>query len=216
MELDARVRECTTLLNEKGERNGGDLIALEARYHGTCLTMLYRRAEYARQENVPEEEKPQRLEGVAMAEVVTFIEESQKTGAGLPTIRLADLAKIYTSALEQLGITTTAKFNTYHLKERIVHQVHSLEYLNKGHDVYLVFREDVGNMLQKGHKDLDDEGMHLAKAAAIIRKDVLGNKYSFNGSFDENCQVRSVPQSLLSFLKMILLDKTSTTKQRVF
>lgn len=41
MELDARVRECTTLLNdEKGERNGGDLIALEARYHGTCLTML--------------------------------------------------------------------------------------------------------------------------------------------------------------------------------
>lgn len=151
-----------------------------------------------------------------MAEVVTFIEESQKTGAELPTIRLADLAKIYTSALEQLGITTTAKFNTYHLKERIVYQVHSLEYLNKGHDVYLVFREDVGNMLQKGHKDLDDEGMHLAKAAAIIQKDVLGNKYSFNGSFDENCQVRSVPQSLLSFLKMILLDKTSTTKQRVF
>lgn len=47
--------------------------------------------------------------------------------------------------------------------------------------------------------------MHLAKA--IIGKDILGNKYSFNRSFDENCQVRSVPQSLLSFLKMVLLGQ---------
>lgn len=79
MELDARVRECATLLNDEkllAKLNGGDLIALEARYHGTCLTMLYRRAEYPRRENIPEEEKPQRLEGIAMAEVVTFIEES--------------------------------------------------------------------------------------------------------------------------------------------
>ena len=111
--------------------------------------MLYRRAECAKRENIPEEEKPQRLEGIAMAEVVTFIEESRKTGAELPTFRLADLAKIYTSALEQLGMKTTAKLNTYHLKKRIVHQVPSLEYFNKGHDVYLVFREDVGNTLQK-------------------------------------------------------------------
>ena len=144
-----------------------------------------------------------------MAEVVTFIEESLKTGAELPTFRLADLAKIYTSALEQLGKKTTAKLNTYHLKERIVHQVpSSLEYFNKGCDVYLVFHEDIGNVLQNRQKeDLDDEGMHLAKAAAIIRKDILGNQYLFNGSFDENCQVRSVPQSLLSFLKMILLGQ---------
>ena len=152
MELDARVRECATLLNDEkllAKLGGGDLIALEARYHGTCLTMLYRRAEYARRENIPEEEKPQRLEGIAMAEVVTFIEESRKTGAELPTFRLADLAKIYTSALEQLGMKTTAKLNTYHLKERIVHRVPSLEYFNKGRDVYLVFREDVGNVLQK-------------------------------------------------------------------
>lgn len=93
----------------------------------------------------------------------------------------------------------TAKLNTYHLKEWIVHQVPSLEYFNMGRDVYLVFREDVGNMLQKRHKeDLDDEGMHLAKAAAIIRKDILGSKYSFNGLFDENCQARSVPQSFFS------------------
>lgn len=90
------------LLNDEtflAKLSGGDLIVLEARHHGTCLTMLYRRAEYARREKIPEEEKPQRLEGIAMAEVVTFIEESQKTGAELPTFRLRDLAKIYTSAL---------------------------------------------------------------------------------------------------------------------
>ena len=153
-----------------------------------------------RWENIPEEEKPQRLEGIAMAEVVTFIEETRKTRAKLPTFRLADLPKIYTSALKQLGMKTNAKLNNHHLKERIIHQVPSLEYFNKELDVYLLFCEHVGNMLQKRHKeDLDNEGMHLAKAAAIIQKDILGNKYSFNELFDENCQVRSVTQSCFLF-----------------
>jgi len=70
MELEARVRKCATLLNDEkliAKLGGGDLIALEARYHGTRLTMLYRRAEFARRKKIPEEEKPQRLEGIAMA-----------------------------------------------------------------------------------------------------------------------------------------------------
>ena len=46
--------------------------------------------------------------------------------------------------------------------------------------------------------------MHLAKTAAIVRKDMLTSKHSFSGSFGSDCQAKSVPASVLSLFKMIL------------
>ena len=46
--------------------------------------------------------------------------------------------------------------------------------------------------------------MHHAKTAAIVRKDMLTGKYSFSGSFESDCQAKSVPVSVLSLVKMIL------------
>ena len=54
--LDDRVRESATLLNEErllAKLSGGDLIALEAKYHTKCLSMLYRKAQYAKWNNTP-------------------------------------------------------------------------------------------------------------------------------------------------------------------
>ena len=42
------------------------------------------------------------------------------------------------------------------------------------------------------------------KTVAIVRKDMFANKYSFSGSFEPDCQAKSVPASLLSLVKMIL------------
>lgn len=60
-------------------------------------------------------------------------------------------------------------------------------------------------MLQRANKeDCDDKAIHLAKAAAIIRKDMLATKYTFTGSFESNCQENFLPTSLLSLVNMIL------------
>lgn len=137
--------------------------------------------------------------------LISYIEESRSIGADLPSFKLADLAKMYKTCLEQLGKDTTARVNTSRLKERLLFQVPELHSYNKGRDVFLAFTEDVGAALHKANKeDCDDEAIHLVKTAAIIRKDMLGSKYSFSGSFESDCQENSVPASLLSLVNMIL------------
>ena len=112
---------------------------------------------------------------------------------------------MYKSCLERLGCDTMACVNTLHLKERFVFQIPGLQCYNNGRDVYLAFRDDVEFALHKAHEqDCNEKAMHLAKTAAIVRKDMLTGKYSFSGSFKSDCQAKSVPLSVLSLDKMIL------------
>lgn len=112
---------------------------------------------------------------------------------------------MYKNCLQQLGKETPARVNTTRLKERILLHVPELHCYSSGRDVYLAFSHDVGAVLQRANKeDCDDEAIHLAKAAAIIRKDMLATKYTFTGSFESNCLENSVPTSLLSLVNMVL------------
>ena len=45
--------------------------------------------------------------------------------------------------------------------------------------------------------------MHLSKAAKIVRSKNVQSKLEFTGPFSRNCQVESVPQTLLSLMHMI-------------
>ena len=76
---------------------------------------------------------------------------------------------MYKSCLQRLGCDTTARVN----KEHLVFQIPGLQCYNKGRDVYLGFRDDVEFALHKVHgQDCDEKAMHLAKTAAIVRKDI--------------------------------------------
>ena len=144
--LDDRVRECATLLNEErllAKLSGGDLIALEAKYHTKCLSMLYRKAQYVKEEKEESGQPHHRLDGIALAELVSYIQELGTSSAELPTFKLADLANMYKSCLQRLGCDTTTRVNTSRLKERLVFQIPGLQCYNKGRDVYLDFRDDV-------------------------------------------------------------------------
>lgn len=46
--------------------------------------------------------------------------------------------------------------------------------------------------------------MHLAKAAMLVRKELLAQNQCFNGTFDTNCQRSAVPDLLLTLVNMIL------------
>ena len=50
----------------------------------------------------------------------------------------------------------------------------------------------------------DNEAMYLAKAAKIIRRDIFSMHSGFDGSFDDDCQAKSIPPSLLALVSMIL------------
>ena len=46
--------------------------------------------------------------------------------------------------------------------------------------------------------------MCLQRAANIVRQDMFTESYVANGSFSQNCQRGSIPQTLLSLVNMIL------------
>ena len=165
--------ECATLLNEErllAKLSGGDLIALEANYHSKCLSMLYRKAQHVKEEKEESEQPHHRLDGITLAELVSYIEEFATSNAELPIFKLADLANMYKSCLQRLGCDTTARVNTSRLKERLVFQIPRLQCYNKGRGMYLAFRDYVGFAVHKAHEqDCDEEAMHLAKTAAIVR-----------------------------------------------
>ena len=114
--------------------------------------MRYRKAQYVKEEKEESEQPHHRLDGIALAELVSYIEEFGTSTAKLPTFKLAFLADMYKSCLQRLGCDTTARVNTSRLKERLVFQIPGLQCYNKGRDVYLAFRDEVGFALHKAHE----------------------------------------------------------------
>ena len=67
----------------------------------------------------------------------------------------------------------------------------------QGHDVVLVCNKDVTAELRKACvHDTDNNAVHLARTAEIVRRDMLKMKNEFSSSFDAQCQEKSVPVSL--------------------
>ena len=68
----------------------------------------------------------------------------------------------------------------------------------------LAFREDVGDAIAKAcEMDSDNDAIHLARAAEIVRRQMFGEAKPFIG-FPEGCQKEIVPQILICLITMIL------------
>ena len=139
--------------------------------------------------------------------IIIYIEEARSEKDALLIFKLADLASMYTSRLQQFGyrVNLQDRVHTTRLKERILAMVPDLQTHKQGCDILLTYRDDVGKAFKKAHQECcDDEAMHLARAANIVRKAMFKVNNSFNGSFSQDCQVNSVPALLLSIVNMIL------------
>ena len=80
-----------------------------------------------------------------------------------------------------------------------------MEAHSQGNKVVLISKDDTGTALrQMCDLDANSDAVHLARAAKIVRKDILKMKLQFNGSFDVRCQEQSVLASLLALVSMVL------------
>ncbi len=206
-ELDAHVRKCALQLGDKpllSKLSAGDLIAQEAKYHTKCLVSLYNKVRDADAKTA--EPDPDRMNhAVALAELVTYIEEARTDALVAPVFVLADLAALYTTLMEQLGTIMTGRVHSTKLKNRILRYFPDLEEHKQGRDVLLAFNQDLGSALQKAcGQDADDDAIHLARAANIVRRDMLKIKTAFSGSFDTYCQEDAVPHTLTGLVGMVL------------
>ena len=209
MDMDNRIRQIALDLQEESllaKLSAGDMVALEAKYHKSCLTSICNRARSSRSHELRANEKDSNvLHGIVLAELVSYIEDTREETNSLSVFKLSDLSKMYASRLEQLGIESTSEIHSTRLKNRIIARIPSIHAYQEGREILLAFDSDIGTALKRSQRDdSDNKASCLAKAASIVRKDMLEKKTSFTGTFEKNCQNDSIPQCLYSLVNMIL------------
>ena len=223
--VDARVRQCAAELQDAdllAKLAKGDMIAVEAHYHSGCLISLYNRAKAERRasastsndQQCDENDATNQTEGIVLGELIAYIDDVRCNQAIEPVFKLSELNKLYMCKLAQLGFAT--KSHSTRLKNRILGYFPDMIAVSQGRDVMLMFDASLGATLAKACQvDRDAEGIHLVRAAQIVRRQIFDCNSTFNGHFSPNSQVTSVPNSLLTLLHMMLegpcIDDASET-----
>ena len=212
LDVDQKVRECAALLNKGkliAKLSAGDLIAIEAKYHVKCLVDLYNQARpFKQQPSKPADDTSVELDELAFAELITYIDEFLDIEEPA-VLTLSDLVRFYTSRLQDIG-AEVGKVNATRLKERVLAAFPDLTAHAEGREIRLVPQHEIGGMLSKVKK-MDSDAWCLARAAHIVRREILKVQNSFNGTFVSGCQKKSVPVSLLTLVGMIIKGPTNKT-----
>ena len=185
--MDKNVRRAATLTGDMqllGRLSAGDMVALEAKYHTSCLLKLYDRARACKNFEDSETNNDATISGIVFAELVMFLEEAQYEENIAPVFKLAEPVKLYESRSKQLQIETDEKVHSTRLKERLPKHLPDLRAHTKGRNVFRVFQNDIGaNLAKVVEQDNDDDAVQLAHAAKIVPKDLFEKSSTFNGSF---------------------------------
>jgi hypothetical protein len=184
---------------------GGDLIASEAKYHLQCLVKL--RNQYRslnRKVNQNSEDTDEKMnESRTFVELTNDITKAVESGINL--FKLTELHSLYIGRLKELGVEK--QVNKTRLKCSLLEHFPEAQQQHDGKQTFIIFKEGMKDMLKEALKkrDYDDDAVVLAKAAKIIRNDILNHDgFDFTGSFSAGCQSKSIPSSLKYLLTMIM------------
>ena len=129
LKVTERVKRCAIELEDQkliAKLSCGDLVAQDARYHANCLAMLYNSHSRSTAEKQGNNFNGV-LYGTALAELVGFIEETRQNNKDVITVfRLADLVRLYSNRLEDLGLEQTNRIHSTDLKNRLLANVPGL------------------------------------------------------------------------------------------
>ena len=142
--INKKVNDCAQLLGDKHllkKLASGDMIAINAVYHRTCLTRLYRRTENVGCDTT-ERYNTQVIRAQVLNEILDFIKDKRHSGA---PIDMVDLISLYDKRLAALGFPHIT-CNTTHLREDIERMIPDIKsVIQKGRCWSLVFDEDLSN-----------------------------------------------------------------------
>ena len=208
LDTDKNIRDMITELNDTlllARIIGGDLIAMEAKYHLTCLTKLRNRyRSHTRKAGQAAENTDEKMnESRAFVELTSYIEKSVDSGTLL--FKLNEVHDLYVTRLKELGIKK--QVNKTRLKVRLLGRFSEAQEQYAGKNTVLIFKEGMQNMLKEAltSRDFSADAVILANAATIIRKDIFNHQgFKFTGCFPEECQEDSLPSSIKSLVSMIL------------
>ena len=185
--------------------SGGDRIAIEAKYHLSCLIELRNRHRSKKtrqfQESSESRNEDQKNEARAFIELTSSIENSVEYG--IFNFKLVDLRKLHEKRLQDLGIR---KEINSRFKEKILQYFPQAQEQSDGKHIVLIFPEGMQLMLKEAMNcDHERDAAILAKAAKIVRNEILQRTgFHFDASFPASCQEQSVPSTLKILVAMLL------------
>ena len=214
-DIDFRVRKCATDLSDSNLLTKlalGDLVALEAEYHATCLSRFYYKHSKAMQFEKRKTTNND-IHGIVFAELISYINEC-RDHEEKPIFKMTDLTQLYNTRLKELGVRDEAVHST-RLKDKILSQIPDISShttRSKGQSIILMFDDDISDLVtqEKQCRDYDMDALYIAKAAEIVRRDMFHNDCIFEGSFTEKCQDNVIPTSLKALVDMLLCGPSIT------
>ncbi|CAC5417752.1 unnamed protein product [Mytilus coruscus] len=126
------------------------------------------------------------MKETALAELVTYIFETQRNSEESMVFRLADLANLYEERLTQLS-SSSAQVHSTRLKDELLQKMSELE----AHTKAIAFAFDY------------NDTMHMAKTVEMIRCQLASKKTTISGSLVSEDIDDSIPPTLLKLVKMI-------------
>ena len=122
--------------------SGGDLISQVALYHNKCLVSLYNREKRSNAE--VEDTSIFDSSSIALAELISYMEDAKICSNVKQIFKLADLAKLYSKHLEQLVYEKDTRVQSTNIKNRILANIPRLHAYKQGREVLLAFKDDIG------------------------------------------------------------------------
>ena len=208
LEADDSIRQMAADLEETelmASIEGGDLIALEAKYHLQCLVALRNRhRSMVRKdgETIEEISEERRIKARAIVELFAYMENCVEDGTFY--FKFSALHQLYEDRVRYLGIERET--NRTRFKEKILAYFPQAQEQSDGKNKVLVFQQGMQQMLKQAMTcNYEGDALLLAKVAKIVRKDIASFKgFSFDGKFSSGCQQQSVPSTLKTLVSMLL------------
>ena len=146
---------------------------------------------------------------MVLADLIAEIQNSRHGQPHITVFKLSDLRKEYCKRLIREGLAEeTQEIHSTRLKEKLIEAIPGFKTAHsKGRELGVVsfYRRYIGTIVSDAFSnDNDANEMCLQRAASILREEMFTESYVVNGSFSQNCQRGSIPQTLLSLVNMIL------------
>ena len=202
--LNNHVREAAKITGDQkllGKLSIADMVASDAVYHLSCLSMLYKRAKTTSAKTESQDGVTLQREE-AFEDLINHLDELKESGKPIP---MKNLTAYYDQVLKSRS-GTHINIHTTRLRQEILKRMPQLKAVELSSGWHLVFDEHVAHLnASSGEIDL------LSKAAEMIRREILSKKQSVTASFTDSSEKDSVVELLLVFLEMLLDGERNTS-----
>ena len=187
----------------------GDIPAIEAKYHPSCLWKLYSRAAHLQNSSSNNNKRIVTYEIVLSETIYVIRKELKKSETAL----IEWAKKMFISAYH---CYSNIKLYSTRFKEQLLSRIPGLQAHKRGKQIVLTSGNVASEAIVAALScNGDQNGLQLVQTAKLVRQDLFDGEASFSGNFSKGYQTESVSKSLLVLVQMIL-EGTSLSLAQFF